>query len=237
MKKASSAAGQILLQRLQENPRYPRLARYAMTKMTSGEEAAAAWRVLGQDEKSVGKAFNRIRTAFEAALNEVARPNIKNEREEIASIIRLAKKLKGEIKSSSLPGDWCRSFEHELEAEDLPPVFLEIGWHSLRPGGYHTGYPVAVVDVLDWAIDMANKHVSGLPERAVIRRSNQPKVAAFVRHLAWQFGQEYEGDEKRGTIGHIATAIFDLDEPLDLSGVDGILRDRPEPFKPSKSST
>src|SRR5450830_585356 len=192
MKKKIGTAGQILMQSLETNPKLPDLTRHVMARMATGDEAAAAWRVLGEDEDTVNRVMSRIRTAVELALKEIDRPNEKDERQDIDHIIKLANDLKRAIKASSLPGDWCRQFEHELKAEGQPPVSIELGWHSLPPGGYGIGYPLAVVGVLDWAIDMARDHANQLPVRAVLRRRGKhPEVAAFVRHLAWQFGREY----------------------------------------------
>lgn len=229
MNKETFTVGLILQQRLKDHPNLPALTRHVMRTMASGDEAAAAWSELGTDADMVDKVINRIRSALEQALQEVNRQSVKDESTDLAHIIKLATDLKREIKTA-LPGDWCKPFDHELKADDLPPVTIEFGWHSLRAGGYGMGYPLSVSDVLDWAIQMAKDHTDSLPVRAVTRRGKRPEVQAFIRHLAWQFGQEF-GQDKRGTIGHITNAIFDLTDPLDVSGVEGILKDRPAPFK------
>ena len=223
-------ASLILNQGLKDHEGLPALTRHVMKAMSSGDEAAAAWRVLGTDEVTVNKAISRIRSALEQALREVDRPSVKDESTDLARIIKLATDLKKEIKTT-LPGDWCKLFQHELKADDLPPVALSFGWHSLRSTRYNSnGYPLSVCDVLDWAVQMAKEHAANLPVRAVTRRGDRPKIQAFVRHLAWQFAREFK-QEMRGTIAHITNAIFDPANPLDVSDVEGILKDRPAPFK------
>lgn len=224
-----NGATKLLCQRLDDNPRLPVLTRHVMKSLAYGDDAARVWRVFGSDDDTVGKVVSRVRSALEQSMREVARPSIKNEREDIENIINLITRLQHEIKVS-MPGDRVTLFEHELSAEDLPPVDLDLGWHSLRPSGYNNGYPLAVNDVLTWALVDAKKHLQNLPTRAVIRRSDKPEVQAFVRHLAWQFAREF-GKEYRGTIGYIVTAIFSLEDPLDAKAVEGILKDRPAPFK------
>lgn len=227
-----NGASQHLLRQLTDSlgrPRLPQLTRHVMTALATGDEAAAAWRELGTDEATLDKVTNRVHSALEQALTEVKRPSVKDERTDIAHIIKLATNLKKEIKRT-LPGDWCRVFQHELTADDRPPIDLEFGWHSLRPNGYQGGYPLAVSDVLDWAIQMAKEHAKNLPIRAVTRRGGRPEIQAFVRHLAWQFSREF-GKEMRGTIAHIANAIFNPADPLDVNAVEGIVKDRPGPFK------
>jgi hypothetical protein len=50
-----------------------------------------------------------------------------------------------------------------------------------------------------------------------------------VRLLAWHFKREFK-QEHRTAIAHIATAVFDLSDPLDVKGVEGRLKDRKGPF-------
>ena len=97
-----------------------------------------------------------------------------------------------------------------------------------------------MTDVLEWAEKMAREHIERLPVRAAQRQKRKgdaaaaataTAVSAFVRHLAWQFGREF-GLEMRGTIGHIASAVFDLQKPLDASDVEGKLKKRPPIFTP-----
>ena len=111
----------------------------------------------------------------------------------------------------------------------MPPVPVDLGWHSLRAGGYAMGYPLAVCDVLDWAVELAQQHIESLPARSLVRQKDQPELTAFVRRLAWHFNREFQ-QEHRTAIAHIATAVFDLTDPLDVKGVDGRLKDRKGPF-------
>jgi hypothetical protein len=226
MKPKNNGASQLLIQWLEEHPKLPVLTRHVMKSLASGDEAAAAWRVLGTDEVTVGNVINRVRSALEQALQEVNRPSVKDENTDLARIIKLITDLKREIKTT-LPGDWCQGYE--LAAEGQKTVMLDLGWHSLRSEGYF-GYPLSVVEVLDMAVEMIEARTKNLPIRAITRRGDSPEIQSFVRHLAWQFAREFK-QEMRGTIAHITNAIFDPADPLDVSDVEGILKDRPAPFK------
>lgn len=230
MKKQTGAA-QILGRRLKDHPRLPPATRHVMAALAT-DTAAPAWLFFGQDEAVVGRVVNRVRQAFEQALSEIARPKSKAELDDIKSIIEKAAALKRAIKTSSLPGNWARMDKFELVAEDMPAIPLDVGWHSLRKDWSGMGYPLAITDVLDWAVELAKHHLESLPVRAVERQKDQPEVTAFVRLLAWHFHREFRS-EHRTAIGHITTAVFNLDEPLDVKGVEGKLKDRKPPFKPT----
>ena len=231
MKKTICAAGQILMQRLEANPDLPRLTRHVMAALAT-DTAAPAWLFFGKDEAIVGRVVNRVRQAFEQALCEIARPKSKAELDDIRGIIEKAAALKLAIKTSSLPGNWARMDKFELTAEDRPAIPLDVGWHSLPKDWGGMGYPLAITDVLDWAVELAKHHLDSLPVRAVERQKDQPEVTAFVRLLAWHFNREFKS-ENRTAIGHITTAVFNLNEPLDVKGVEGKLKDRRLPFIPT----
>lgn len=208
---AGVAAGLILTERLASNPRLPVLTRHVMTKLASGPEAAAVWKVFGGDEEIVGRVINRVRTAFELALREEARPKDSIEKDDIESVKKKAQELKAAIKASSLPGNTASEGKFELAAHHGPDVLLSVGWHSLQTDTDWMGYPLAVCDVLDWAIQLADEHMKQLPARAVKRdkKINDLEVRAFVRHLAWQFIREF-GKEHHPAIAHAANCVFDL---------------------------
>ena len=229
MKLKSTGATEWLQQSLNDNPRLPTLTRHVMTAMSSGDDAAAAWRILGTDDDTVAGVVWRVEAALKAAMDEANRPTATNERDGIDRVIMLARQLQNEIRSV-MPGDKATVVLDDVPAGRNKPAFVEFGWHSMRPGGYIGGYPVCVDDVLDFAIKLAKQHAENLPVRAVSRRGDRPEVKAFVRHLAWQFNREF-GKEMRGTIAYITCAIFDLENPLDAAAVEGILKDRPAPFK------
>ena len=94
------------------------------------------------------------------------------------------------------------------------------------------GYPLAVCDVLEWAVELTQQHLESLPARSLVRQKDQPQLTAFVRHLALYFNHAFQ-QEHRTAIGHIASAVFDLSDPLDVKGVDGRLKDRNGPFIPT----
>jgi hypothetical protein len=166
-------------------------------------------------------------------MTEMARPTSAHELQDIEAVIALAKKLKTAIKSSSLPGRTAYLDQYELQAEDMPDVPLDVGWHSLPAvGHFGFGYPLAICDVLTWATELAQRHLDSLPARAISRQKDRPEVTAFVRKLAWHFMREFQ-QEHRTVIAHIATAVFDLTDPLDVKGVDGRLKDRSRPFAPT----
>jgi hypothetical protein len=230
MKKQAGAA-KILARRLKDHPDLPQATRHIMAALAT-DAAAPAWLFFGQDEAIVGRVVNRVRQAYEQAVHEIDRPKSKAELDDIKSIIEKAEALKLAIKTSSLPGNWARMNKFELSAEERPAVPLDVGWHSLRKDWQGMGYPLAVTDVLDWAVELANHHLDNLPVRAVERQKDQPKVTAFVRLLAWHFHREFKS-EHRTAIGHITAAVFDLNEPLDLKQVEAKLKDRKPPFKPT----
>lgn len=227
--KQLSKAMQLLQQRLAENPRLPGPTRHVLKALAS-EAGAPVWDFFGHDEPKLWRVVDRVRQAYEQTLAEMARPSSSQEREDIESIISQAKRLKTAIKSSSLPGRTAYLDRYELRAEDLPDVPIDVGWHSLPAGSYFgIGYPLEICEVLDWAAELAQQHLDSRPARAITRKKDQPEVTVFVRRLAWHFGREFN-EEHRTAIAHIATAVFDLSDPLDVKGVDGRLKDRKKPF-------
>lgn len=217
-----------LNQRLAKNPRLPEAERHVMAALAS-EAAKPAWEFFGHDAAIVWRVVGRVVQAFKQALSEVGRPTDKAETDDLQSIIKKAGELQLAIKTSSLPSNWVRHDRFELTAEDMPSVPVDLGWHSLRPGGYGLGYPLAIHDVLGWAAELAQQHLDSLPPRSLERKKGQAKVTAFVRFLAWHFEREFQ-QEHRTAIGHIASAVFDLADPLDANGVDVRLKDRKAPF-------
>ena len=231
MTKTNCIAQKILKQRLEDHPRLPSKTRYVMAALAT-DTAAPAWSFFGDDEAIVNRVVDRVRQAFEQAISESERPTSKNELDDIKEIIKKAAALKLAINCSSLPGNWARMDKFELAAEDMPAIPLDVGWHSLRKDWYGIGYPLAVTDVLDWAVELAKNHLENLPVRAVERKKAQPEVTAFVRLLAWHFHREFKA-QHRTAIGHITTAVFKLASPLDIKGVEGKLKDRKPPFIPT----
>ena len=225
----ATKASAVLRALLAETPKLPAITREVMTTLAS-DTAAPAWRVLGSDKDAVGAVVNRVQTAYKAALAEAARPTESAEQADLNEIITLAGKLARLIRTS-LPGDQVQIGAVALRGDRIKDVFLDVGWHSLRPGGYGIHHALAVTDVLEWTEKMAREHIERLPARAMQRRGEDAAVSAFVRHLAWQFGREF-GRELRGTIGHIASAMFDLQKPLNASDVEAILKNRPPVFIP-----
>lgn len=225
----ATEARAILLALLAENPNLPTVTRTVMTALAS-DTAAPAWRVLGSKRDTVGAVVNGVQTAYKAALDEAARPTESAERADLNEIIKLAGKLARLIRAS-LPGDQVKIAFVALRDDGMKDAFLDVGWHSLRPGGYGIHHTLAVTDALEWAEKMAREHIERLPARAMQRRGDDAAVSAFVRHLAWQFGCEF-GRELRGTIGHIASAMFQLDNPLGAEDVVAILKNRPPGFTP-----
>lgn len=224
-----STAAQLLQKRLKEHPRLPVPTRHILAAL-AGEAAVPVWEFFGPDEVKMWRVVDRVRQAYEQTLAEMDRPSSSQERQDIENIVAQAKKLKTAIKSSSLPGRTAYLDRYELQCEDMPEVPLNVGWHSLPAVGHvGFGYPLAICDVLDWAADLAQRHLDTRPVRAIDRRKDQPEVTVFVRRLAWHFGREFK-EEHRSAIAHIANAIFDLPDPLDVKGVEGRLKDRKKPF-------
>lgn len=226
---AATAARALLQDMLKANPRAPESWRTVATALAS-DDAVPVWHALGGDADTVRAVADMARQSYEQAGQEMVRPAEESqERDDINSIIDRLKKLRTDIKTSSLPGNSADFGSHALEGAGLPPVVLEFGWHSLH-GGTGIGYPLAVCDVLEWAEQMARKHLDRLPPRAVKRRKKQPELAAFVRYLAWHFVREF-GKEHRGALAAIAQAIFDPAEPVTKDTINGILKDAPPQFK------
>lgn len=223
---SQTGAAEILARRLEANPKLPRATRYVMTRLAS-EAAIPAWNFFGHDEATVERVLDRVRQALEQSQAEISRPSATDEANDLEGIIKKARDLQRAIKT--LPGDWVRINRFQLDAGDLPPVQVDVGWHSLRAEGYSSGYPLAVSDVLDWAVELAQHHLKNLPARALERRKDQPELTSFVRHLALHFYREFQ-QEHRTAIGHIASAVFDLSEPIDERDVEARLRTRKGPF-------
>ena len=206
--------------------------RHVLQRLSSGFGADLVWKQFGDDASHVGAVLSRVNTAFDLTMREYGRPPASHEEEDIQRVISLAKELKSAIRAI-MPGDSVASFAYGLDAEGEPDILLELGWHSLRKGGYETGYPLAIADdVLEWTIEEAEKRRDGLPTRASVRpaqhdEGKSPEITMFIRHLDWQFRREFNAG-KPTAIAHIATAIFDLkDNPLDAKDVEKRLRDSP----------
>ncbi len=226
----AAKARAILLALLAENPKLPAAMRQVMTALAS-DAAAPAWNYLGSDKDKVDAVIHLVWSAYKTALDEAARTTTKAEREDLNEIIKLSGKLARLIRTS-LPGDQVQIGAVALHSDRMKDVFLDVGWHSLRPGGYGIHHALAITDVLEWAEKMAMEHTDRLPVRATQRGGdNNVVVTAFIRCLAWLFQREF-GREMRGTIGHIASAVFDLSEPLDEKNVAGKLKNRPKWLTP-----
>lgn len=227
---ATATIGPMLKDIGRGSPRWRTIA----DKMSKGEDAAVAWRLLAPASAGdVLRLLDMIRQAADAATREAARPpKSSDERADIQSVIELAKSLKRAIRLSSLPGG-VNCGIHELQpAEGLKPVDVDFGWHSTSAEHSLSGYSISVDEMLKWTIEQAQRHLDTLPMRAGARRSGgefQSFQKVFVRHLAWHFGKHF-GDERRGAIARIATALFSPPDPPDHADVEAMLKDRPPAF-------
>ncbi len=214
-------------ERLKDQPVNMALTKRIIKALMS-DTAMPAWRFFPDDTKTVGKVIDCVRQAWEQSLYECRRPAPDIERKDIRDVINKAKSLQKAIKCSSLPGNWVNT-DFEIEAAGMPPMPIEIGWHSLRDEGYDSGYPIAIYEVLDWAVEMAEKHLENLPLRMLERKSNNPQITAFVRRLTRHFIRQFSMGGNKDTkyqtaIGHITTAVFNLSDPFDAKDVDVCLR-------------
>ncbi|MDI1342420.1 hypothetical protein [Polaromonas sp.] len=221
------AAAEHIRQRLSDNPRLPAATRHVLETLAT-EAAAPAWDFF--EEPELWRVVDRVRQAYEQTLAEIARPSKTHESDDLTAIIKKARDLQSAIKRSSLPGRTAYLDRYELQAEDMPDVPIDVGWHTLPAvGRVGFGYPLAICEVLGWAAELAQEHLDSLPVRSLDKKKGKPEVTAFVRLLAWHFKREFK-KEHRTAIAHIATAVFDLSDPLDVKGVDGRLKDRKRPF-------
>ncbi len=225
----AAKARAILLALLAENPKLPAAMRHVMTALAS-DAAAPAWRVLGSDKDTVDAVVHLVWSAYKTAQDEAARTTEKAERDDLNEIIKLSRKLARLIRGS-LPGDQVQIGAVALQGDRMRDVLLDVGWHSLRPGGYGIHHALAITDVLEWAEKMAREQADRLPVRAVQRRGDNVAASAFVRCLAWLFQREF-GREMHGTIGHVASAVFNLPDPIDAKTVAAILKNRPQWLTP-----
>jgi hypothetical protein len=208
--------------------------RTAAAALSEGAEAEDAWRLLAPTSSAEALALlSVVVAALDATLREVRRPPADSERRDIEGVIKKSRALQLAIRTSSLPGG-VNYGPYELQpAADLPAVMVDFGWHSTSPEHSLAGYCVSVDEVLEWAIEKAQKHLDSLPPRAGSRQRgglSRAAVKVFVRYLALHFGKRFDGDERRGAIAHIATALFKAAEPLDHASVEAMLKDRPEQF-------
>jgi hypothetical protein len=233
VKDAAAQAQAVIREMLKDAPRAPRPWRYVAGRMAGDFEAPAAWERLGGSREVVQKVLDMVRQSFEQASREVHRPSAAAERDDIQRVVQLAKSLRLAIRNSSLPADTLQHGAALVGNYGRPDLPIDFGWHSVQPGHSIAGYWLTVEEMLDWTIAAADAHLSRLPARSVQRKSSrrEPQVTAFVRYLAWHFGRHL-GQEMWGTIGHIASAVFDLKVPLDESNVEAMLKDRPEVFRP-----
>jgi hypothetical protein len=184
--------------------------------LSAGNEALAFWRALreGESKDTVYGVIQRVRTALELAKGEVKRPLADNERSGIEAVAYQARKLKAAIALSSLPKNKVWLDKLTFSHLGLPAVGVGIGWRG-------------ITDVLDVAIELAQLHLDEQPKRMLVRRrSADPLVLAFVRHLDWQFQREF-GKRKLAAVAHAANAVLKLQQPLIRSTVERFLPSRP----------
>jgi hypothetical protein len=238
----SAAFAQSLLRELlADKQRGARAWRVAAVALASDYEAPEAWRTFNKvDRALVLTVVDRVRQAYQQTERELSRPQeVTAERRALAKVRKLARELAAAVRESPLPGNWAQGGAFTLTAEGLPDVDLEMGWHSLPPGGFGLGlgYSLSVCAVLEWAGEAVDKFEASQPPRAAIRRNARTgHVQVFVRHLAWHFAREF-GEERRTAIAHIASALFKVDgQPavIDAKAVDGYLKSRPAAFTPRK---
>lgn len=202
--------------------------KHVLAKLSDGDAAKAAWSYF--EPQQTGAVLSRVRTAFELTMKECERPQKTIEQEDVARIIQLATELQRAIKQT-MPGDTVRHDYVALDAEGLPDVDLEIGWHSLRQGGYGIGYPLAAVEVLDWVKDLARQHLDRKPVRTVARTATgadrAPEITMFVRHLDWQFRREFGGAGRPAAIAAIVNALFTPEQPIGARDAEVRLRRTP----------
>ena len=211
------------------------MQRHVLERLSSGFGAELVWDQFDHQIDVVGAVLSRVNAAFKLTMEELSRPSVSHESEDIERVIKLAKELKAAIKMI-MPGDTVYH-GYILDMEDEPDIPLDLGWHSLRKGGYEVGYPLAIADdVLEWTVTEAERYRDRLSARASVRpaqqnESNTPEVTAFIRHLDWQFRREFGAEKGKPTaIAHITTALFDLkDNPLNARDVEKRLRGSPLP--------
>ncbi len=208
------------------------LWRAVARRLTEGSEAAQAWRLLRPSTADEVLALvTMVRQAVQAAAQEVARPKAKQERDDIKDVIKKAEALALAIRISSLPGGVNYGY-FELEPSphsNLPPVGVDIGWHSTSAEHSLSGYCISVDDMLKWAIERASQHLDTLPIRAGQRASGgeqRATVKTFARHLASYFGHHF-GEERRGAIARVAAAVYALPDAPDHADIEARLKDRP----------
>lgn len=198
--------------------------------MASDYEAPDAWRLIGGDCDVMLLVVDLARQSLEAARAEARRPTTAIERKAIERVRKLACDLRAAIKASALPGDTV----YPVIAGDRPNAEVEeIGWHSLRAGGYLGRRHMAVCDVLEWVEREAERALDTRPARAVSKRKQAPEQAAFVRLLAWHFEREF-GQQMPSAVGRVASALFRDRDPIDARQVEGILKDRPSYLAPPR---
>jgi len=220
--------GQALLDWRDANRRAPRDWRVLATRLAEHDDIDRAWAELRKHGGGAMTVFRDVKNAFRLANQEVMRPSSADEAAQFDRVVRLARELRAAIEQSPLPKD--SACLRSLTKEGAPDVMLMVGWRDLRDDGYELGYPLAIVDVLDLAIELAEFYRKALPVRSIARHKGNPLVSAFVRWLAYFFSKSL-GAELHGTIARVANAALDLSDPLDKNRVQAILKDAPPPLR------
>jgi hypothetical protein len=176
--------------------------------------------------------FDAVRQAFKHAQEETNRQTATEEAEELDRVRRLAIELKEAIERSSLPRNWATQLELTQEGEKS--LELHVGWRDLPKHGFVRGFPISIVELLDLAVTLVDRHITQLPPRAVLRNRGATALpSSFVRWLTWHLSDRGLCTVTPTVMARIANAALDLKEPLDKDDVKTILKEPPPPFRES----
>lgn len=218
---------------LERNEDAPHQWRAVAVRLASHPDMPAAWRQIRKRRGDAVVIFSFVVDALASASREVFKPFTPDEgQRRIKRVIRLAGELKAAIEESPLPPD-SGQFVTVPAAGKTQSQILMLGWRDLRRDGYGFGIPLAMVDLLKAAAEMAEKHLESEPPRAITRRRGDQSsalVSAFVRWLTFAMAREFQA-EMHGTVALLVTAALDLPEPLDKVRVQAILKDCPPAFR------
>jgi hypothetical protein len=204
------------------------------------KEMAQVWSALAADGMHPMQVFSVVRHAVADAAKEFQRLPSKAELASLARVKRAALQLKRMIEQSPLPSDW--GSHRTLTQEGLPQVPVVIGWRGLSPDGHGLGYSIAIVDVLDLAVELVEQHEAKLARRSVPRRKDgtpgasavnaarEERVRMLVRWLTYRIKHK-TGKLHRASVARIANAVLRLSQPIDADRVKLIWKDAPAEFQ------
>lgn len=196
-------------------------------RLAKSVDMRPAWNELAKRGGHGTSILGVVFSCVEASIKECKRLPQSKEDERTEDVRRALENLRKAIEKAPSPA---------FDSMDLSLAINEtqIGFSWRSSGDFADSFgilPVCLDDLLEQAQQQLSRLASKQPARTVARKRAAPELAAFIRHLAAEFQQQY-GDKLMGTVARIATATYNLPDQVTKEQVERILR--PSPNKARK---